>query len=290
MKKTSLFTIVLVALALASLFFLFGSLVPNGKQLQTGSNGETLRLSAPAFLQASNVSAEADIAAKLDTEAGISAYFKSSSPIDVTDNPTLDGAFTVIETKTADYLIGSVGIPGYNSHFDAHVYVHKDGWIMAYYLRSNPLSKIVDSRAKTINNTLLKTAVANVASAAGAAFTDVSYYDFRYPNSTHILLVAEDYANGNTFTINLPSTYTYYERGWSAFNSFNGGGGISYSFYLNDVNLSSTPFWTGSSGSGDYYSYGAITQAQLLPNTTHTIKTSNGYSAYAVLIVIYKVP
>ncbi len=283
MRKNRLLTIVMAALTLASFVFLGGSLLPESKP-QAGSNGEMLALSAPDFLKASSANAQMDLAAKLDAEAGIAAYFKSSSPITI---EAITGQFTVIETQTADYILGSVGVPGYNSHFDAHVYVHRDGWIMAYYLRSNPIAKIVDIRARTIANTTLRTVVANVASAAGAAFSDVSYYDFRYPNATHILMVAEDEANGYTFTINIPSTYGYYERGWSC--SSTGSNIVTSSFYLDTVRLSNSPFWSGGND-GRYYRYGSISAGQLLPNTLHTIQTYDGYQAYAVLIIIYQVP
>ena len=64
-------------------------------------------------------------------EAGISAYFKSASPIALAD---VRGVFRVIEVETADYIIGSVPVPDYRGEYDAHVYVHREGWFVAYYL------------------------------------------------------------------------------------------------------------------------------------------------------------
>lgn len=232
-------------------------------------------LKAPAFVGVAHAEGDAaavDIGAQLDQEAGISAYFKSPDAITLSQ---VRGQFRTIETETADYIIGSVGVPNHTENFDAHVYVHKTGWILAYYLRVDPVSKIIDVYGSTINTTKLKTVVAAVASAAGAPFTDVTYYDFRYPNATHMLFVAEDYNNGHEFTIQLPSIYGYFERGW-ALNNF---GGQSAYFQLDGVNLTAT--W-----SGNAMYYGTITASQLLPDVSHTVVIDD----YGILVIVYRVP
>ena len=175
------------------------------------SNGKTTALQAPAFLQAAHAAGNADVLARIDEEAGISAYFKAPDAISLNLVRT---AFRTVELETADYILGSVPVPNYPEHHDVHVYVHKTGWILAYYLRADAVSKIIDLIARSTTTTKLKTVVAAVASAAGAPFGDVTYYDFRYPSATHMLFIAEDVANGNYFTIKLPSSYGYFERGW----------------------------------------------------------------------------
>ena len=64
-----------------------------------------------------------------------------------------------IELETADYILGSISVPNYEEHFDAHVYVRRDGWIMAYYLSAAPSSKMIDTTAENLDNSKLKTAV-----------------------------------------------------------------------------------------------------------------------------------
>jgi hypothetical protein len=212
----------------------------------------------------------------LDSEVGIAAYYDSGFAINL-DNAR--SAFCTpectIEDETDDYIIGSVSVPDHLEHFDPHVYVHTSGWILGYYLKSDPIAKIIDVRGKTIDSTLLKTVVSIVASAAGVPFTDVTYYDFRYPDATHMLLVAEDAAVGdNSFIIKIPGSFSYYERGWAVCCS-----NIA-NFNLNGVNNPNIVY----SASGN--KYGTITASQLPTDVDHTVTTSH----YGVLIIIYMEP
>jgi hypothetical protein len=208
----------------------------------------------------------------LDSEVGIAAYYDSGFAINL-DN--VRSAFRTIEDETDDYIIGSVAVPDHLEHFDPHVYVHTSGWILAYYLKPDPIAKIIDVRGKTIDSTLLKTVVSIVASAAGVPFTDVTYYDFRYPNATHMILVAEDAAVGdNSFIIKIPGSFGYFERGWAVCCS------VSANFNLNGVNNPNMVY----SASGN--KYGTITASQLLPDVDHNVTTSH----YGVLIIIYMEP
>jgi hypothetical protein len=211
----------------------------------------------------------------LDSEAGISAYYDSGFPINLNNAAN---AFRTIETQTEDYIIGSVAVPYHVEHFDPHVYVHVSGWIMAYYFRADPISKIIDVRGKTINSTLLKTVVGKVATAAGVPFMDVAYYDFRYPSATNMIFVAEDSSVGdNTFTIKVPGTYGYYERGWAVHRTTS----LAGFFKLNGVSNPNIRY------SADNHRYGIITASQLLPDMVHSVEISASYS-YGVMIIIYR--
>jgi hypothetical protein len=235
----------------------------------TGNQPGEFNLVKPEFVTEA-YAANSPIGMYLDEEAGISAYYNSGFTINLS---SVRSAYRTIETETADYIIGSVAVPNHVEHFDPHVYVHKDGWIMAYYLRPDPISKIIDVRGKTISSTLLKTVVGNVASNAGVPFTDVTYYDFRYPNATKMVLVAEDADVGdNNFIISVPSSYGYYERGWATYKY-----GTS-SFTLDGVNNPNQVYranWQG---------YGTITASQLLPNVDHNVVVAG----YGVLIIVYR--
>jgi hypothetical protein len=244
-----------------------------GRAPAAPDNSKTTALQPPAFLQAAYAAGTADVLARIDEEAGISAYFKAPDAITISQ---VRSVFRVIETETADYIIGSVAVPSYLEHYDVHVYVHKTGWILAYYLRGDHVGKIVDALAQTLNTTKLKTVVAAVASAAGAPFGDVTYYDFRYPSATHMLLVAEDAANGNNFTIKLPSTYGYFERSGVTLASCCDG-----QFYINGAVIPIT------FSNGPYsMHYGSISASQLLPDLTHNIATPN----WSALVIIYRIP
>lgn len=240
------------------------------------NTGSSVALSAPGFYTAAKAASVASpIADRLDQEAGISAWFKAD-PITISQ---VAPVFRTIEVQNTDYIIGSVQIPEYAEHFDAHVYVHRDGWILAYYLKTDLIAKIIDIQAKTITNTKLDTAISRVAGAAGAPFTQAQYYDFRYPNATHFIMVAEDSSNGNDFTINLPTDYGYFERGWASDYAWSTAGNSPHM----DID--------GESADRAYYStyaYGPITSVELSPGVTHSVTASS--MSYGVVIVLYRVP
>jgi hypothetical protein len=238
------------------------------------TNQGKMRLLHPPFLISAQAASTSVIADRLDDEAGISAYFETTDPINL-DNA--EDAYRVVEAKTSDYIIGSVPVPGYPEFYDPHVFVHKDGWILAYYLKEVSVAKIIDILSATVSTTNLHTVVSEMASAAGVPFTSVNYYDFRYPNATHILMVGENDSSGTSFTITLPSSYGYYERGWA--RDYYG----SNSIKLNGVGLPRSYYY----GSPYFLSFGVITASQLLPDTEHTVEITTSGS-YGVLIIVYR--
>jgi hypothetical protein len=236
---------------------------------QQAQSRNTIALQAPPFVGqalAEEDGPEAfDLGAYLDQEAGISAYFQAS-PITLS---MVRGLFRTIEMETADYIIGSIPASGYYEHFDVHVYIHKDGWILAYYLKQDPVAKIVDIKANTITTTKLKNVVSQVAATAGSAFSDVTYYDFRFPTATNMMLVFEDDANGFDYSILLPSAYGYFERSYTD------------TWYFKVDNVELTPSYNDNG-----IEYGFITAGQLMPDVTHNIVAR--YSS--VLAIVYRVP
>jgi hypothetical protein len=261
-RKTTHILIVAIAVLLVSVVS-FSFL---GDQEKSTLPESVFKLSAPGFVNQA-FAGTTPLGNYLDSEAGISAYYVSGFSINLNN---ARNAFRTVETQTEDYIIGSVAVPNYVEHFDPHVYVHKDGWIMAYYLRGDPISKIIDTKGKTISSTILKTVVGKV------AFMDVTYYDFRYPNATNMILVAEDSNVGNAyFTIKIPSSYGYYERGWNVSGSF-------ASFTLNGVKNPNVVY------NASNHKYGIITASQLLPDIDHTVSVVSNYANYGVLIIIYR--
>ncbi len=234
--------------------------------------GAAWALQRPAFVNAQEGTTAVQVAAILDQEAGIAAYYHAPSGISLSQ---VRSQFRTIETDAPTYLLGSVAVPNYAENFDVHVYVDVNGWILAYYLKVDPAAKIADVRAQSTASTKLQTVASIVAGAAGAPFSDVTYYDFRYPNATHLLLVGENPSSGNDFTINVPSSYGYFERSWSILNITC----CNWSFKLDGMNQPETY------GADSVY-YGTIAAPQFLPDTTHTIVVDD----YGVLALLYRVP
>lgn len=181
--------------------------------------------------------------ANLDDIAGISAYtqvtvdpeidFITSAKSACSTIPELEVVEIINELPVVQYFICSVNIEGYADVYAPHVFVHKDGWIMAYYLKEDPAAKMIDVIAQPLPPidpeaalphypTLLENAIKTIAGDE----VDFSYYDFSNPNATDMLFVAEDKAedlgefgdDDHWFTIALPEG-TY--------------GEISYAFYQN---------------------------------------------------------
>jgi hypothetical protein len=249
------------------------------KPNQQGKTQNSIALSAPPFVgeaQAQDSPEAFNIGAYLDQEAGISAYFKASS-INLNSVRSL---FRTIELETEDYIIGSIPIANYVEYYDVHVYVNKDGWILAYYLKQDPAAKIVHIKAGTITTTHLKNVVSLVAATAGSPFTDVTYYDFRFPTANRMLLVYEDPDNGNDFTILLPTSFVISERSFSLYEQY------SYRrFYINGVEI--PKIYDGGYGGT---AFGLITASQLMQNVTYTISLYTGNLGALVIVYMEPVP
>jgi len=249
----------------------------------TGKNSanaeQTLALEAPAFVRASaDESTISNIGTFLSSEAGISAYIQTVNPIDLSQ---VRGEFRTIETETANYIIGSVAVPNHPEHFDVHVYVHTDGWILAYYLNDEATAKIVDVLSATISSTKLETVISIIAGALGESTTGLRYYDFRFPNATKILMVAEDSVDGRDFNIEMPTEYGYSERSFAVYNTYYDSG--SWKFYVNGEAM--TRSWYGSN-----MAYGQISAAQLPAGQSHQVRLDSGGNGYGFLVITYRVP
>lgn len=238
-------------------------------QPDTMDSPDSLKLQPPAFVM-SAYAQDAAPSSFLDNEAGISAYFQAPFPINLNNMRTF---YRTIEAETQDYLIGSVAVEGYKAEEeDVHVYIHKDGWVLTYYLKADPASKIIDWGKYSGGAILTKfdTVLGTIAANLGIASPTFTYYHFQYPNATDLALIAEFIETNQTgsFKVNLPSQFGYFERSWSI-----GCKAVGYSrYYLNETKLHDE-----SCASNTYTSFsGTIAPIDLLPDKFHTIRVT-GY-------------
>lgn len=150
-------------------------------------------------------------------EAGMSAYFRAPFAITIA---TVRPVFRTIEAETNEYIIGSVPVPPYPESQDVHVYIHRDGWFLAYYPAADPSGKIVDwwrynDSGRNNLSTKLENALSVAAQPVGATPTGVSFYDFRYPNANRLIMIADWTEDTDDFQVNLPVAFGYFERSWS---------------------------------------------------------------------------
>ncbi len=239
-------------------------------------------LRAPSFVPIAQAQEEGVTPAAFPVdEAGISAYFRASNAINLGDVRSI---YRVIEAETSDYIIGAVPPANYPERFDVHVYIHRSGWFLAYYLAADPAAKIFDWRAYSNGSipTLLENVLAVAANAAGVSYPGATYYDFRYPNANRLLLAVEDNQNGNQFQVNLPGSFGYYERSCSL-QCAQGCNAYWAHLKLDDVEIAVT----------DGYADRALTASQLLPDRYHTFEVWNDYTSYLArtgLALVYRVP
>lgn len=237
-------------------------------------NDNSLSLTVPAFYNVAQASGESRAGTDfLSQQAGIAAYSNAGRSISI---PSVRPLFRGVERVTDDYIIGSmkapayVGIPYDEEEVDPHAYIHKDGWIVAYYLKDTPAVHIVSwptYEADKLTRNNLSDVISNTLSVLGVETFVVDYYDFRHPNADSLLIVTDGenrHEQSDSFTLKVPDSLTVYERAWEfAAYSFNKG----TSCKLNDSVLHS-----GSSCDECWeVKHGFLTDIQLRPNVLSTV-------------------
>jgi len=255
--------------------FVFVLLFVVGSRGDEGGNGR-YALSAPSFVGVASAAANNDALDTIQNEAGISAYFQSTTPVTIS---SVRSVFRTIELETADYILGSVDLANYPEDHAPHVYVHKDGWFLAYYLNTDPAAKVIDLNAytasgSTVISTKLENALAIVAGAAGVGIPGITHYDFRYPNATTMMLIVErdDGAGNDYFTVNIPSSVGVAERSWSF-----------YVGYWGRIRLNGSDLYAGY----NHHNWGSISAAQMPPATTHTISVEDDSDDVGGIALVY---
>ena len=198
-------------------------------------------------------------------EAGISAYVKASSSIDLNDTKS---AFASIERETADYIIGTVDITWHSEQDRPHVYVSKDGWIVAYYPNDKSAGWIFpwyEYSGGQLSSTTLSKALGIVANAVGGTTNGLKYYDFRNPDASKMMIIIESTTGTEFYKLTVPTSFSLYAVDWSHYSST----GCRYDGY-SYVYLDGAKF-TADGCSGPHRSYGSL-KGQIINGVEHEIK------------------
>jgi hypothetical protein len=142
-------------------------------------------------------------------EAGIAAYVKLNS-ISQANFDLATQQFFNSATASSTYMIGikTYNAADYNTVFkdpiDIHFYLGANGWLVAYLLKDEISSRIVNWNSdQPLNNTLLQAAINDATSTIGvSASSAINYYDFSHPTANKMTLVRESFAEGSTSTTN----------------------------------------------------------------------------------------
>lgn len=211
----------------------------------------------------------------------------------------MEGRFKTIRQQTEQFISGIVIAPGYEKlpefgeNAEIQVFLHRDGWIVAYLTKWQLASVMFDwvnyDQKRLGNSTLIENVIRLLVHDVGVDEFTVSYYDFRYPEATNLMLVA-DFANdkirSNTFTINIPQQLTVYERSWSSaqlvtYRNSNG------AFVPGICTLNNETLSTQNPGGQWGLLSGELAKAELPPDTNHTLLvdgiTQRSYCGLAIL-------
>jgi hypothetical protein len=233
----------------------------------------------------------------LEQEAGIAIYLDAGQPLNL---DVARSKLHIIEYNTSAYVVGSIAIPTNPSGElapteDAHCFVHKEGWIVVYYLNSEPTAKIIDWKwwsggQLTGSMNKLQAGLEKMGTALGLTLANVragaKYYDFAYPSATKFLLVIKTQTNAGTssFSIELPGNFTFYDESWSHYVQSTGNP------WPSDLAIDGTSIDTM------YYagtSYGEL-PSPLVKDTFHTVSVSAVYQYSGLnggcIVLEYKEP
>jgi len=273
MKRLSLF--IVAGLLIVSMFWA-------GPANVSPNNNHSLRLQPPPFIRTASAQATQDTGTNfLEEEAGLAAYANAGKTINLSDIRPL---FRTIERETSDYIIGSVSTPDYDNAWDPHVYAHRNGWVVSYYLSNELAVKAVDWRhfdGTSALNTQIDRALTRVLAVVGITRPEIGYYHFHYPNATNVMLIAgyADAVAWDSFELQIPGEFAVYERAWlhAAFDT-------GSELQLDGVRLNSLDrcwgCWSGTK-------YDEIQLQQLAPEQLHTVRVSygGGHAVSAVSLV-----
>ena len=231
-------------------------------------------------------------------QAGIAAYVKLDS-VNISDLTEAISHFYSMEQTNTTFVIGTVEIdatgPTQSSKYYAypHVYLGLDGWIVAYYLKNEEASRIMQWKGYingTINTTTLKDAIDTMCANMGVTYsTPLKYYDFEFPEANKITVVAETIqpwccggSSSNSFSVTVPGTL--YEGSYSIYNAETG------SYSLLDLKSDNQNVFNSSTNTQRNV-YGYYNLAQLSTDVPHLItfhRDEKCISDGASTVLIYK--
>ena len=269
---------ILVVGVLGGLFI--GHSPAEGPGIDIGSN--SFSLVAPAFAQG----IPSDQFPM--NEAGISAYVNANQGIDLGKARTL---FKGVEADTGSYIVGTVELPGHTEEMWPHVWIDKSGWILAYYPKTEPTSRIMQwygYQRDVITTTTLRDTVMQICQKLGINLptfdADMHYYHFQYPEATKILIAVDTTSGSDAFKFTVPYGITLYDAAWSHYAA--SVGGCSWS----------SDRWTESkidgtrlhrAGGGTYSVCGTVENQYLTPGNPHSVYIGRACSGWAGIAIIF---
>ena len=211
-------------------------------------------------------------------EAGISAYVNTEQALDLFKAKSL---YKVLEDETDTYLIGTMELSEYGEEWWPHVWIEKSGWILVYYTKDEPTSKLMKWDAiqwdqPNMTTTTLREVLVSVARRLGVDMAGVEsglhYYHWQHPEATRMLVVLDTTnAGADSFQYTIPSELTIYELSASHCGAV-GSDSWSHNHY-SATNIDEVKLLAG--GEGTYYLVGQVSEKCLMPQVPHVVALSH---------------
>ena len=218
--------VISIALVIVASSVAMYSATDMGKGIDKNGGNSVISLEVPSFFSIASAGGGGAVATQegtafLEDEAGVSAYVNTSQSIDLSK---AELCYRNIEYNCSDYILGSVELPDLPEDEDVHVYVSADGWIVAYYLKEEPASKImqwIGYDGGEITTTKLEDAISKMCTGIEIPYQQIKnhlkYYDFSYPDANGLMIIVDsmDVPGTDTFEFKIPGDYTVYKASWS---------------------------------------------------------------------------
>lgn len=295
-RRTIQGLVILVALLICGVVGLLGTYFSGG----SGGGGSGIVAEAGDMLSLSRPVLALGAEAFPADEAGVSAYVNVGQNIDL---EVAKEAFVGIEAEGDGYVIGIVELTGLPEEEFPHVYIHQDGWILAYYTKFAPASRMFQwygYEGGSFTTTTLEDAIAKICLTIGLNYYtvkgDVTYYHFQYPEATKLLLTVDSMRGQaglweDSFNFSIPYAVTLYEGSWS--HSIESYSSSYYSrLYLDDA-LINNVYYNRDHPELSLAICGKFEDSQLIPGMLHTVRimlkcASTSDWAGAAVVFIYR--
>lgn len=286
MERKTVLRGLLYAVTLLTIGLLASYLINETPHSENGPKADSAFLLAPpAFAQPAATTFPS-------VEAGISAYLKLDRRVDLAQAKPF---FRGIQAMGDEYLIGIIELEGLPEEMWPHLYVDSEGWLLAYYSKHDPASKLMawdKYDGGKITTTTLREAIWKFAKGLFTAIrlpfdfsaveSRLHYYDFRYPEATQLLLFV-DTVEGKTVSdsmrYSIPLPINVYEASWSHYSVGLQGTCHSTSWSQLEIDgsrLNRISYREEGKGGAPQSSHGTIDTKFLTLNQPHVVSISQG--------------
>jgi len=282
--KSRCFRVIAVVALVAAVVVVLSPIIQRNADTQPVAAGQgplIISLSPPAFAQTAGLKFPMN-------EAGISAYVNMGTAIDLVKARAL---LSAPEDVTDTYVIGTIPLTGNDESMWPHVYIGKDGWLLAYYPSTEPTSYLFQwygYQGGTVNTTTLRDILISLATNLhldlSKTETELSYFHFKYPDATKLIIAVDTVSGNDEFRYTIPSGVALYDASWTQHAE-----GVVLSYGNGGTSSSIDGKSLYSAGGGTYTVCSEIPQQYESPNVAHSVGISqsgaSGWMGFAIVFL-----